>query len=69
MREEGFLGRTITVKLRFADFETHTHGRTLMHGTDDPALIRQTALECLEWFPLRKKVRLIGLRVDGLEKR
>jgi DNA polymerase-4 len=68
MKEEKYFARTVTVKLRFADFDTHTHGATLAHETDDLEIIRRTALECLDWFALRKKVRLVGLRVAGLVK-
>jgi len=68
MKEEKYFARTVTVKLRYADFDTHTHGATLAHETDDLEIIRRTALECLDWFALRKKVRLVGLKAGGLVK-
>jgi DNA polymerase-4 len=56
------------VKLRFADFDTHTHAATLAAATDDPEPIGQAALRCLARFALVKKVRLVGVRVGGLTR-
>lgn len=61
-----YIGTTVTLKLRYADFETHTHEKLLEEPTNDPQVIGRAALECLARFPLRKKVRLIGVRVGGL---
>jgi DNA polymerase-4 len=66
LREQRHVGRRVTVKLRYADFDTHTHGVALAHATDDPDVIREAALTALHRFGLAKKVRLIGLRVGGL---
>jgi DNA polymerase-4 len=68
LRDEGYLARTVTVKLRFADFDTHTHAVTLAAATDDPEPIGQAALRCLARFALVKKVRLVGVRVGGLTR-
>lgn len=68
LRQEGYAGRTVTVKLRYADFETHTHEKTLEEPTADPDAIGREALECFARFPLEKKVRLIGVRVGELHK-
>ncbi len=68
MQEEGHEGRNVTVKLRFADFETHTHAVSLAAPTNDPDIIRQAAMSCLQRFALVKKVRLLGVRVGGLTK-
>lgn len=69
LREEGYLGQTVTVKLRFADFDTHTHALTLAAPTDDLETIEQGALRGLHRFSLIKKVRLIGVRVGGIAQR
>jgi DNA polymerase-4 len=66
--EEGYVGRTVTVKLRYADFETHTHEKTLEEPTADPDAIGHAAFECFARFGLEKAVRLIGVRVGGLHK-
>lgn len=69
LRSEGCTGRTVTVKLRFADFETHTHSKTLDTPTDVPEVIAEAALECLERFDISKRVRLIGVRVEKLSEK
>ncbi len=68
LRGQGYRGKTVTVKIRFGDFETHTRAKTLPAITDSPDEIRKAAFECLKRFEFKKKVRLIGVRVSGLEK-
>ncbi len=68
LQEGGYRGRTVGIKLRFADFETHTREKTLAVATDAPDVIRKAAFECLSRLALSKKVRLLGVRVGELEK-
>ena len=68
MKEEGYRGRTVTVKVRFNDFTTHTRAKTLDKFTDLEGEIRKAAFDCLGRFELKKKVRLIGVRISNLEK-
>jgi DNA polymerase IV len=68
MKDEGYRGRTVTVKIRFADFETHTRAKTLDEFTDVSQEIRIAAFQCLARLELKKKVRLIGIRVSNLER-
>ena len=68
MKEEGYRGRTVTVKVRFNDFTTHTRAKTLDRFTDLEGEIRRAAFDCLGRFELKKKVRLIGVRISNLEK-
>jgi DNA polymerase-4 len=67
LRRQGYRANTVTVKLRYADFETHTHGCTLAAPSDDFDTIDHAAHRCLTRFPLTKKCRLIGVRVGGLQ--
>jgi len=64
----GYAGRTIGIKLRFADFTTLTRDRTLAEPTSDPATISQAALECLKRIALDRRVRLLGVRVTDLAR-
>jgi DNA polymerase IV len=66
MKEEGYQGRTITVKVRFSDFKTYTRAKTLAESTDSLDEIRRAAFDCLKRFELKKKVRLIGMRIGNL---
>ncbi len=68
MRADGYRGSTVTVKLRYANFETHTHTLTLAAPTDDFDMIRHAAARCLARFARGRKVRLIGMRVGALTK-
>ena len=61
-------GRTIGIKLRLADFSTHTRARTLGRPTNDLATVRQVALDLLRAFDPRDPVRLLGVRVAGLDE-
>jgi len=69
LQKQGYRCRTVTVKLRYADFETHQHAATLERTSADPETIRRTARRCLARFPLKKRVRLIGVRLSGLMRR
>ena len=68
MKEEGYQGRTVTVKIRFKDFKTYTRAKTLSRYTDSEEEIRKAAFDCLGKFELKKKVRLVGVRVSNLKK-
>ena len=68
MKEEGYQGRTVTVKVRFTDFKTYTRAKTLLEFTDSEGEIRRAAFDCLGRFELKRKVRLIGVRISNLKK-
>ena len=68
MKEEGYRGRTVTVKVRLNDFKTYTRAKSLDKFTDQEGEIRRAAFDCLGRFELKKKVRLIGVRISNLEK-
>lgn len=69
MKKSGYKGRTVTVKVRFNDFKTHTRAKTLPVATDSLEEIRRAAFDCLGRIEIKKKVRLIGVRVGNLEGR
>lgn len=68
MKQSGYKGRTVTVKVRFSDFETHTRAKTLEASTNAVNEIRTAVFDCLKRFEMKKKVRLIGVKMGGLEK-
>jgi len=68
MKQAGYKGETVTVKLRFSDFETHTRAKTLKNLTSSVDKIRAAAFDCLRRFELKKQVRLVGVKVGGLKK-
>ncbi len=69
VRDDGFLFRTVSIKIRFEDFETMTRDKTLSAYTNDRRTIETVAREHFEEFrSYPKKVRLIGVRLAGLKK-
>jgi DNA polymerase IV len=67
MRTAGMAGRTVTLKVRFADFATITRSRTLRDATDLTTEIYAVAGELFTALRLeRARLRLVGVRVEGL---
>ncbi|MDA8244899.1 MAG: DNA polymerase IV, partial [Elusimicrobia bacterium] len=67
LREGGFKGRTVTLKIRLEGFETHTRAKTLPLSTNYADVISKEALALYAAFDRkRKKVRLLGVKVSGL---
>jgi DNA polymerase-4 len=66
LRRRGYRGRTIGIKLRFADFRTVTRDRTVPVALDDAGSIRLIAFECLRRVELVRPIRLLGVRVGEL---
>ena len=70
MRTAGVAGRTVTLKVRFADFTTITRSRTLSDATDCTGEIHATAAALFDALGLqRARIRLVGVRVEGLMPR
>jgi DNA polymerase-4 len=67
LRSAGMLGRTVIIKIRFADFSTITRSRTLTEHTDVARVVHATALDLYTRLGLdRARLRLVGVRVEGL---
>jgi DNA polymerase-4 len=64
---KGRRGRTIGIKVRLDDFTTATRARTIAHPTCDAELVTAHALALLESYAPARPVRLLGVRVAGLE--
>jgi DNA polymerase-4 len=60
-------GRTIGIKVRLDDFSTHTRARTLAEPVASADRVGPVALELLRRFGTPRPVRLLGVRVAGLE--
>jgi DNA polymerase IV len=63
----GKAGRTIGIKVRLDDFSTHTRARTLTAPVAGADRVGPVALELLRRFAAPRPVRLLGVRVAGLE--
>lgn len=67
MRRAGHVGRTVSIKIRFADFSTITRSRTLQVHTDTAKEIFDVARGLYESLGLQRvRIRLVGVRMEGL---
>jgi DNA polymerase-4 len=66
LRTAGWVGRTVVLKLRFADFSTITRSRTLAESTDVGRRIFEEARAIYDGLDLHQAVRLIGVRMEQL---
>ncbi len=66
LRDASLSGRTITVKIRRHDFQSHTRSSTLPGPTDDARTIASTARRLLGEIDTTDGIRLLGVGVSGL---
>ncbi len=67
LRAGGWVGRTVSIKVRFADFSTITRAKTLREPTDVAQLIYPVVRALYDGLGLqRARVRLVGVRMEGL---
>lgn len=63
---KGFSFRTVTVKVRFENFETHTVSKTLSIITNSSENLKFFAKQLLIPYIGKNKIRLIGVRISNL---
>ncbi len=69
LRAAGVVGRTVSIKVRFADFTTITRSKTLRDPTDVTREVAAVARELYDALGLqRARVRLVGVRVEQLSE-
>jgi len=63
-------GRTVTVKIKYADFQIVTRSRTLNEPVTSREVLERTSVELVRSiFPLEKRVRLLGVSLHNLQGR
>lgn len=68
MRAAGWVGRTVSIKVRFADFTTITRSRTIAEPTDVGREIYEVASALYQALNLqRARLRLVGVRMEKLQ--
>ncbi|MGH9860301.1 MAG: DNA polymerase Y family protein, partial [Candidatus Acidiferrales bacterium] len=66
MRDAALRARTLTLTIRYAGFETHTHAHTLAEHTDLDSMIHATFRRLFEQhWNRRRKVRLLGVSLSS----
>ena len=69
LERKGYVGRTVSIKLRDDRFKICTRSHSLPDLVDDAQSIRRAAGLALKRAPLDRPLRLIGVRIDGLVRR
>jgi DNA polymerase-4 len=66
--DKGTLARTITLKVKFADFELISRSKTLSGAVGSRGELESVSAELLKaLFPLQKSVRLLGVSLSSLQ--
>jgi DNA polymerase-4 len=61
-------GRTVTVKIKYADFQQSTRGRSVPAPIADQAALRHISLDLIRSvFPLAKGIRLVGVTLSNFQ--
>jgi DNA polymerase IV (DinB-like DNA polymerase) len=69
LQEKELWFRTVTLKLRYADYETIQRSRSLPIDTNDGKALEKTAISLLdEELDFTRQLRLIGVKVSSLSK-
>jgi DNA polymerase-4 len=61
-------GRNIAIKVRLDDFSTHTRATTISEPANDAETVTRVALDLLHKFEAPRPVRLLGVKVAGLDE-
>ncbi len=65
--QSGVRGRTVTLKVKYADFQQITRSRSFVEPVESRSSIEEVSLSLLSaLFPLRKGVRLLGVTLSSL---
>jgi DNA polymerase IV len=65
--QTGVRGRTVTLKVKFSDFQQITRSRTLPGYVESRSGLEQASVDLLrQLFPLAKSVRLLGVSLSAL---
>jgi len=68
LEQDGLVYRTVNVKVRFEDFETHTAARSLkVHTRDKEPIVEQTLGLLRPFLEDGRKIRLLGVRLSNLK--
>ena len=66
LARKGYTGRTVGIKLRYADFKIVTRDHSLPQPVASAADLRRAAGLALKRAPLQRPIRLLGVRVGNL---
>ncbi len=68
LEQDGLVYRTVNIKVRFEDFETHTAAKSLkVHTRDREPIVEQARVLLRPFLEDGRKVRLLGVRLSNLK--
>ena len=68
LEEDGLVYRTVNIKVRFEDFETHTAAKSLkVHTRDKEPILEQARALLRPFLEDGRKIRLLGVRLSNLK--
>lgn len=67
LEEKGLMAKTLTIKIKYGDFEQFTKSHSLEYHTNDLGILSDMLLSMYESLELTKTVRLVGLTFSNLE--
>src|SRR5713101_7249928 len=63
----GTRGRTVTLKIKYADFQQITRSQSVRGVIDERTALEEISLDLLRaQFPVRKGIRLLGISLSAL---
>ena len=68
LRDHELVGKTVSLKVRFADFSTISRAQTLKEVTASASVISEVACLLLDQVELDRGVRLIGVQIANIEE-
>lgn len=69
LRARNIKGKTITVKIKYANFVQNTRSKTLKSPTNSSAVIKKYVKELIDQSPIELPVRLLGISLSNLDNR
>jgi len=67
LRKDGYRARKVTLKLRYSSFSTHTKQQSLEKFVQTGEEIAAVAQALFRQFPLKQKIRLLGVAAGDLQ--
>ena len=69
VKKSGFAYKTVTIKIRYENFEEHLKSKSLSHLSDDPSEMSTNAIMLFDMYAEKDaKIRKIGVRASNLRK-
>ncbi|PWD98745.1 DNA polymerase IV [Marinilabilia rubra] len=69
VKRHGAYGKTLTLKVKYSDFEQITRSHTFSDYVTDPKLVHQAVIDLLNLADMEKPVRLLGISISNFKEK